>query len=351
MTRQNVLGILSRYDGLEILGKRAHQFDPRVAAVPPAEVGAGILTSWIDEVFQHGTDQQLWSRMKSAAESHCITEIRRTGHEGSWSGIRDHLIGIGQSRQWSSETDQAMDAMSAEALANLETFLESEATNREVSGRYVATAVHGSYDLREAVSSSEGPRPATVDDTPEPVRWALIQDAARRDRNQGARSAVQRAEERFRRGYLGPTAWFFSDGAWNFVALIDGKLVGASRDHAAEFPAEDPITFKTTKSGSVRSVTIGPAMMLDPRPRSEVERLLDLAGANSADEFRELLPFETAFDSRLDIAPSRGSAEAGVSGGVGSVRDALAQLEELKSAALITEQEYAAKRAEILGRL
>lgn len=186
-----------------------------------------------------------------------------------------------------------------------------------------------------------------------PVRWALIQDAARADRNQGVRASVHRAEERFRDGYLGPTAWFFSDGAWNFVALIDNKLVAASPDHAAELPAEDPITFKTTTSGSVRSVTIGPVMMLDPRPKSEVERLLALAVADVSDagETRETLPSEAAFDSPMAIPPRRGSEEVEVPAGVGTVRDALVQLEELRSTALITEQEYAAKRTEILGRL
>lgn len=215
--------------------------------------------------------------------------------------------------------------------------------------------------LRELVGSSEGVVRAAANDTWVPVRWSEIQDAARADRNQGVRAAVLRVEERFRRGLRGPTAWFFSDGGWAFVALLDGRLVGATPDRAVELPAGAMVSVKTTTSGTFRSVTIGSAMMLYPRPESEVERFLALAEASGADTKGswhrlpalegEPVGYGVGPESPLVMPPSRGPAEGEVSAGAGSVRDALVQLEDLRSTGLVTEQEYAAKRTEILGRL
>ena len=163
-------------------------------------------------------------------------------------------------------------------------------------------------------------------------RWSDLNDAARSDGDPNLILAVRRAEERFRTGLLGPRHWFFADGQWSFVGQIDNELIASNPREAAAIGADAGVTFDHDAAGGVVSITVRELTLTNPRPTRNVS---DFIAATGAVLVSRVQPLEAS-------PPEAATA---------SVREALIELDSLRASNLITEQEHAAKRAEILARL
>lgn len=186
---------------------------------------------------------------------------------------------------------------------------------------------------------------------PGPWMWADIQQAARSDPDSTrVRQAVFRAEREFRKRPQGPEVWFFADGNVNFVGQLDGAVIGSSPTDALRFTSVDGMTARRLVSGQLHSVMLDGQELLNPRPIDQVERLLSLHRVANV-EFNAVEPTTQTqnADGFSDLPKSEGDeVEAHADKSVG---EALTQLADLKLANLVTAEEYAAKRAEILSRL
>lgn len=162
-----------------------------------------------------------------------------------------------------------------------------------------------------------------------PPRWSDVNEAAQSDEDPDTIIAVRRAEERFRTGILGPHHWFFAEGSWSFVGQLDKELIASNPREAASVELAAGVTFEQNAAGDITSITLGGRTLTHPRPARNVS---DFIAATEAVLVSRAQPPETS------------SSEI-------SVREALIEVDGLRASNLITEQEHAAKRAEILARL
>jgi hypothetical protein len=154
--------------------------------------------------------------------------------------------------------------------------------------------------------------------------------------------AISRAEQEHW-GERQPTSWFFADGYYRAVIHMDGRLRAASglqyEDLLRPGVPRD-VTYAATESGSVVWVRIGSRNFENPRPAKKVAAFLERTGGRQIEELSDL----TSSVPSAVAEPKEGPLAT-------SVRDALVELDQLKSDGLVTTDEYETKRAEILRRL
>lgn len=172
-----------------------------------------------------------------------------------------------------------------------------------------------------------------------PDRWKDVIAAVQKDSEATTLSSAVQHAKSLTWTVRGPGVWFFADGDFTFVGIVDGRTVVSNQTRATELANTASITYQPTTAGGVHSVRIGNATLTNPRPANQAIQFLTRVCAQPTDPV-------TPPESDVPQPPAAANQEPAL-----SVRAALTELEALRSEGLVSEEDYATKRVEILSRL
>lgn len=188
--------------------------------------------------------------------------------------------------------------------------------------------------LNAAAPAASRPTPRAPD-----RRWSdVLAEAEADSKARTLNAAVQQARS-LPWAVRGPGVWFFSDGVLNFVGIVDGRTIASNASRTTELASTATVTYQPTTAGEVLSITIGSTVLTNPRPARKAREFLTRVHAQPTDPVPapEPEPAEPTSVATQESAPS--------------VRASLIELAALRSEGLVSEEDYTAKRAEILSRL